>query len=301
MQRVLVLGATGMLGHVFFKQLGYSGQFEVAGTVRSRTGLEMAFTADERRCLYDGVDAEHFDSLIRVFGQVRPHAVLNCIGIIKQLPSAKDPMASLSLNALFPHRLARLCEASGSRLIHVSTDCVFRGDRGNYRESDTSDADDLYGRTKFLGELHGAHCLTLRTSVIGHELTNNVSLVDWFLSQNGRTRGYTKAIYTGLSTIEMAELLIRHVLPNERLNGLYQVSSTPIAKYDLLRLIAARYGKVIEIEPFAGVAIDRSLDSTRFREQTGYLPPAWPDMVARMYEHFRSEPCYHPKRQLFGL
>lgn len=280
--RVLVLGATGMLGHTLFKSLSATDGFDVSATARSLSGLEKWFAPGLIARAKGGVDADNFDSILRVLADLQPDVVINCIGIIKQLPVAKDPLISISINSLFPHRLALACKAAGARMIHISTDCVFDGTRGNYTEKDESNATDLYGRTKFLGEVYYPHCVTLRTSIIGHELKGGYGLIDWFLSQEGKVRGFTRAIYTGFPTVEIAKIIAKHVIPNKDVSGLYQVSSSPISKYDLLRLVAEIYGKRIEIEPNDDFYCDRSLDSSRFREITGYVPPSWEEMIKEM-------------------
>lgn len=289
-ERVLILGATGMLGHTLFRHLGNRRDLDVAATARDKEVISRWLAPDRLEQVYGNVDADNFDSITRVLDEVKPTVVINCIGIIKRLPIAKDPVVSISINALFPHRLATACKDAGARLIHISTDCVFRGDKGNYTEEDPSDADDLYGRTKFLGEVEYPHCVTLRTSIIGHELKGGYGLIDWFLAQEGRIRGFTRAIYTGFPTVEVANIITRYVIPNKGLSGLYQVSSAPISKYDLLRLVADRYGKRIEIEAYDGFRCDRSLDSTRFRKATGYVPPSWPEMIEDMWLDYRQ---YH--------
>lgn len=281
--KILILGATGMLGHTLLTSLAERRNYDVHATVRSPGKHSARFNPKLIAKIHGSVDADDFDSIQRVLTEVKPDIVINCIGIIKQLPIAKDPIVSISLNALFPHRLAEACKSVGARMIHFSTDCVFSGSKGNYTENDPSDADDLYGRTKFLGEVVYPHCVTLRTSIIGHELKRGSSLIDWFLAQEGTIRGFTKAIYTGFPTVELANIIAQYVIPNKELSGLYQVSSAPISKYDLLRLVAERYGKRIEIEPYDGFHCDRSLDSTRFRKTTGYVPPSWPDMIEEMW------------------
>jgi dTDP-4-dehydrorhamnose reductase len=214
---------------------------------------------------------------------VRPAVVINCIGLVKQLSQADDPLEALPINALLPHRLARLCDVAEARLVHISTDCVFSGKRGQYQESDLPDAGDLYGRSKLLGEVDSPH-LTLRTSIIGHELNSAHGLVDWFLSQQTSVKGFTRAVFSGLPTVELARVVRDHVLTNPELQGLYHVSSAPIAKHDLLHLVARTYDKQIGIEPDDRLVIDRSLDSTRFRERTGYEPPSWQQLVERMHQ-----------------
>lgn len=286
-KRVLVLGATGMLGHVLLRYLATRPEYEVHGTARSTRGLSEIFPPEQvARFRQGGVDALNFDSVMRALASFQPDIVINCIGLIKQVPIASDPLYAITVNAQLPHRLSLVSRTAGARMIHVSTDCVFDGQKGNYREDDCSTADDLYGKTKYLGEVNYPHCVTLRTSIIGHELKGGYGLVEWFLAQQGRVRGYTKAIYSGFTTIELARILADHVLPNNKLSGTYHVSSTNISKYDLLKLVAKRYQKRIEIEPSDSLVLDRSLNSSRFREITGYSPPAWADLVDKMYEDF---------------
>lgn len=287
-QTVLILGATGMLGHTLLEQLSKKENLKVLATARSHGCLEgIADTLGEK--IIANVDADNPDSILKALAEVKPAVVINCIGIIKQLATAKDPLTAITINSLFPHRLALACKVAGSRLIHVSTDCVFSGEKGNYTEEDFSDADDLYGRTKFLGEVDYPHCVTLRTSIIGHELQGCYSLIDWFLAQEGRVNGYTGAIYSGFPTVEMARIIADYVIPNPSLSGLYHVSSEPISKYELLRLVAENYGKQIEIAPFDDFSCDRSLDSRRFRSVTGYSPPSWREMVVSMNRAFQQK------------
>jgi dTDP-4-dehydrorhamnose reductase len=209
--------------------------------------------------------------------------VINCIGLIKQMGHlARDPLFSISLNSLLPHRISLICRAAKIRMIHISTDCVFSGKKGHYTENDPSDAEDLYGRTKFLGEVTYPHCITLRTSIIGMELKNRLGLIEWFLAQKGTIKGFRNAIYTGFTTDEIARIIARIIIPNPDLNGLYQVSSDPISKYDLLMLAKTAFRKEIDIQPDEEFRSDRSLDSTRFREATGYQPPSWQAMLTEM-------------------
>lgn len=279
--RVLVLGASGMLGNAMIRVLSEMTDWQVHGTVRSESA-KRAFQPDIARYLIAGVDVEQQDSLLQTFIQVRPEVVINCVGLIKQLADADDPLQAIPINALLPHRLARMCELSGARLVHMSTDCVFSGDKGSYLESDPSDAKDLYGRSKYLGEVAYPHSVTLRTSIIGHELQSAHGLVGWFLAQNGSCNGYTKAIFSGLPTVVLAQIVRDLVIPNAALSGVYHVSAKPISKYDLLKLIAAVYRKTIEISPSEQVVIDRSLDATRFREATGYVAPEWSELIETM-------------------
>jgi dTDP-4-dehydrorhamnose reductase len=243
--KVMVLGATGMLGNAVLRVFSSDARFVVSGTARSDT-TRRRLPKDLWDIVITGIDVEQHDSLVQAFAQIRPDVVINCVGVIKQLSAANDPLSALPINALLPHRLARLSAISGARLVHVSTDCVFDGTKGMYLESDRPNAYDLYGRSKLLGEVDYDNAITLRTSIIGHELHSASSLVDWFLSQEGSAKGYRHAIFSGLPTAELAMVIRDHVLPFPALRGLYHVSAEPIAKYDLLKLVAEIYGKRIE-------------------------------------------------------
>lgn len=290
--RVLILGATGMLGHALFFQLHKEQCLEVYGTVRNHHDIGRFFSLQQQERIQGGVDADNFDSIVRAVAAVRPDTVINCIGLIKQLPEANDPLVAIPLNAMLPHRLALLCKAAGSRLIHFSTDCVFDGIKGAYVEADSTSALDLYGRTKALGELEYPHCLTIRTSIVGHELKGKFGLVDWFLSQSDKVRGFTRAIYSGFPTVELCRIICEFVLPHPELKGIIHVSSSPISKYDLLMLVAETYGKEISIEPYDDFVVDRSLDSSSFTRNTGYQSPPWPELVAAMYRHYMESSLY---------
>ncbi|MGY2285383.1 dTDP-4-dehydrorhamnose reductase family protein [Pseudomonas gingeri] len=281
--RILVLGITGMLGCAVFRAFSSDPEHETWGTLRNSTGLKY-FPGTAQDNVVCGVDVLDQDALTAVFVQVRPDVVINCVGLIKQLADAKDPLTALPINAMLPHRLVRLCALSGARLVHISTDCVFSGRKGGYQESDLSDAEDLYGKSKYIGELHDLpNAVTLRTSIIGHELSSNCSLVDWFLAQDITVRGFSRAVFSGLPTAELARVIKDFVLPHPELNGLYHVSAEPISKLDLLSLIARQYGKSIEILPDADLVIDRSLNSERFTQATGYIAPTWPRLIELMH------------------
>jgi len=291
--RVLVLGGSGMLGHKLVQTL--QSRFEIWTTIRSAAdAYERAAICDRARVL-TGVDAHRFDTLVSAFEAARPAAVVNCIGIIKQLKAAKDPIESLTINALFPHRLAGLCRAAGARLIHISTDCVFAGTRGSYRESDAPDATDLYGRSKLLGEV-GAPALTLRTSIIGREMHGSTGLLEWFLSRaGGSADGYTHARFSGVTTTQLASTVGDVIERHPNLSGLYHVAGPPISKHDLLVMIRDAFGLRVDIRPRPEPAVDRSLDGSRFTAETGIAVPDWAAMVRALaadstpYEEWRHE------------
>lgn len=282
--KILVLGGSGMLGHRLWINLRK--EHEVWVTVRGDNNPFPDNPEFPEEFIRYRVDGLIFDEVTRALASIQPDLVINCIGLIKQMGHlARDPLFSISLNSLLPHRVSLICRTAKIRMIHISTDCVFSGRKGNYGESDQSDAEDLYGRTKFLGEVHYPHTVTLRTSIIGQELKNHLGLIDWFLAQTGPIKGFQKAIFTGFTTDELARIIMRYVIPNPKLSGLYHVSSDPISKYDLLMLARAVYRKDITILPEQDYFCDRSLDSTRFRQITAYEPPAWPEMMAKMASH----------------
>jgi dTDP-4-dehydrorhamnose reductase len=281
MLKVLVCGVTGMLGNAVFRVLSRSKEVETFGTQRQKS-LHPLFAPHDADKILMGIEAAP-DPFSTVLSEIKPDVVINCIGVVKQLTDAKNPLKILPLNSLFPHHLAGLCATSNARLIHISTDCVFSGSKGNYSEGDTPDARDLYGLSKFLGEVDAPNCITLRTSIVGHELgTQKHGLIDWFLSSEGQVKGFKKAIFSGLPTNELARVILKHVIPNPALSGLYQVAAAPIAKYDLLKIVAEVYSKKIEIVPDNDFAIDRSLNGSKFSRATGYVAPPWPDLIRDM-------------------
>lgn len=280
--KILVIGASGMLGSSIFRFLSQFSSYQVWGSVRS-SDSSLLFPKAMRSMIVSGVDVESSDSLIGLFSSVKPTLVINCVGLVKQLSVSKNALAAIPINSLLPHRLASMCEMVNARLIHFSTDCVFSGYRGMYTEGDIPDAQDMYGRSKLLGEVDYPHAITLRTSIIGHELSGTRSLVGWFLSQQGAVKGYRRAIFSGLPTVEIARLIHNHVIPHPEISGLYHVSADPINKFDLLEIVAKVYQKDIEILADNHLIIDRSLDSTRFRNATGFQPKSWPELVQAMH------------------
>jgi dTDP-4-dehydrorhamnose reductase len=283
--RILILGGDGMLGHQLL--ISYQQIHEVKVTLRRDLNDYASYGLFSSENSYTGIDVRNNDRLVEVFSDFHPEVVINAIGIIKQRSEAKDAIPSLEINALLPHRLALLCKATGARLIQLSTDCVFSGKKGNYTESDGSDAQDLYGKTKYLGELHEEHCVTLRTSIIGLEISRKKSLIEWFIAQHGTIKGFKKAIFSGFTTQEMSRIIddILHNHPD--ICGLYNVSSSPISKYDLLILLKKKLELDINIEPDESLVIDRSLDASRFQDVLGYRPPSWEDMLNELAQDIK--------------
>ena len=287
--KICILGSTGMLGHMLFSELLRQGH-EVFGTSRSPIRSEKLAPR-----ILSGVDAYDFTSVSDVLSRIRPAVVINAIGLIRHLPEGKEHLPCIKINAEFPHLLWRECRRLGAKFIHYSTDCVFDGKAGRpYVETDRPTATDVYGMTKYLGEVAGEGALTVRTSIVGPELRGKHSLLEWFLAQNGVVRGFTGAIYTGLPTSEHARILHEHILPRHEMCGLYHVAAMPISKYELLRIIAAVYEKNIKIVADDGVQEDKRLSSSTFNNLTGYTPPDWTDLVKSMsIAHRRALSCWN--------
>lgn len=280
-----------MLGHVMLAVLSESPNLEVIGTVRSSASIKRLSPALRSLCNVT-LDVDSQDQLTNLFATQQPDVIVNCVGLIKQLEQANNPLAVLPVNSILPHRLAELCKISGARLIHISTDCVFSGSKGNYLEEDLSDATDLYGKSKYIGEVFYPNTVTLRTSIIGHELNGNNALVEWFLSQNIPILGFTKAVFSGLPTVELSRVVRDYVLINKALSGVYHVASSPINKYELLSQIAHIYNKKIIISREDNFVINRSLNGSKFSQDTGYVPPSWPELILLMHNFFYTSGYY---------
>lgn len=279
--KILLLGANGMLGHKLYQRLGRD--HNVIGTIRGDFNSIAHFTIFNEETIVTGVDVTDHERVEHLLESAGPDVVINCAGVIKQTDEGKRVVPTLSVNSIFPHVLAEVSDRIGFRLITMSTDCVFSGARGMYTEVDKPDANDLYGMSKCLGELNAKKSLTIRTSIIGRELGTRHSLVEWFLSNRGGTvKGYTKAIYTGFPTVVFADIIAVIIENHTQLKGVWHISSDPINKFELLQLLNREYAADVTIEPDDTVAIDRSLDSSRFRTATAYQPPSWKAMIKHM-------------------
>jgi dTDP-4-dehydrorhamnose reductase len=282
--RILIFGGDGMLGHRLARS--WEPRHEVTVTLSRDSSAYAAVDALlARRRLYQ-VDVRQLGDVLDAVRRARPELVVNAAGIVKQRPTAEDAIRSIEVNALFPHRLAQVCGAAGSRLVHLSTDCVFSGKKGRYTEADPPDPKELYGRTKLLGEVVEPHCLTLRTSIIGLELCRNTGLIEWFVAQRGQVRGFRRAIYTGLTTAEMARA-IEH-LAGEGQHGLWHLASSPIDKYTLLAGLLRRLGRRdVQIVPDDGFECDRSLDGSALAARSSYKVPSWEAMLDELAADIR--------------
>jgi dTDP-4-dehydrorhamnose reductase len=290
--RWLIIGGDGMLGHQLLRS--WQARHEVRVTLRGSLPAYRSYGLFSAENVFAGVDIRDTDHLLRILGDYRPQVVVNAAGLIKQREAAKEVLPALEVNAIFPHRLRLLCQAVGARMVHLSTDCVFNGRRGNYTEQDPSDAEDVYGRSKALGEVGDAPCLTLRSSIIGLELKERKGLIEWFLAQRGRIKGFTRAIYSGVTTAEMARIIERVATQHLNLHGVWQVASEPINKFELLRILNGLLARRdVAIEPDDSFACDRSLNGTAFTRETGYRPPSWPEMLAELAQQIQTERCLH--------
>ena len=284
--RILILGGDGMLGHRLLRHL--EPRHEVTVTLRRELAAYRSYGLFTAANSVAGVDARDFQAVEAALAAAAPEAVVNCIGIVKQREEAKSPIPAIEINALFPHRLLEACRAVGSRLVHLSTDCVFSGRTGGYGEDDLPAPVDLYGRSKLLGE-PAAPALTLRTSIIGLELARKTGLVEWFLAQRGSVRGFRRAIYSGFTTLEMARVLERLLTAHPGLAGTWHLASQPISKYHLLDILARNLGSRVEVLPDDEFACDRSLDGSRLAAATGYRAPPWETMLAELADDVRRD------------
>jgi dTDP-4-dehydrorhamnose reductase len=284
--KILLLGATGMLGSQFLHQ-SLQRRHNMHVIIRNDALLKSRFPTLPLDTIHLLPDIKEFTLLESLIATIKPGVMVNCVGIVKQSELAKNAYESVAVNSYLPHFLAQLAEKYNLHLIHISTDCVFDGKTGNYTETDFSDATDLYGKSKYLGEVGSSHAVTLRTSIIGHELTKpTFGLLEWFLATEGTAYGFAKAIFSGVTTNELSKIILDEVIPKKLTGGVFQVAATPISKYDLIKLIAKEYGKTTQIVPSDTFVIDRSLNGHKFRKATGYEVPSWPVMIQDMHKDF---------------
>lgn len=281
--RILILGASGMLGHTLLFVLPQYG-FNVCGTVRCAKSVPKSLTNFDNVSLISGVDAYNLESIRNAIEMYAPDMVINCVGVVRQRAEGRNKKICIDINARLPHTLFDICQSTCCRIVHFSSDCVFDGREGKapYGEEDCPSAHDVYGMSKFLGELDVAPALTLRTSVIGHELSTQYSFLEWFLHAKGTVRGYSRAIFSGLPACEHARILAEYVVPHKNLHGLFHVAGSPISKFELLKLIAEVYAKDIKIIEDASVVENKTLAADAFCSTTGYVYPPWETLIATM-------------------
>lgn len=285
---ILILGASGLLGHAIFRVLNEDNNLSVYGSIRS-SDVNSFFPPECLNRLILCGDLADTRELTALVTKVQPNVVINCVSISKEMMKAGDSWHFIKYYSLLPQKLALICSKHCIRLIQISSDGVFSGESGCYKEDDIPDATDVYGASKLLGELTGKNHVTLRTSIIGHELKSKNSLLEWFLSQENHCKCYTKAIFSGFPTVVLAQIIRDVIIPARNLSGVYHVASKPISKFDLLTLVAKVYGKKIQIIPDDQCSIDRSLSAIKFQKETGYIAPSWLELVETMHSYELSE------------
>ena len=283
--KIIVLGANGLIGSTIFRVLSEVSDYIVHGTVRHKSHQSI-FPLAIASNIISNIDVLDDYAIADILHEYRPNVVINCVGLTKNRPNADSPLIVLPINSLFPHKLVKLSKLVGSRVIHISTDCVFSGSKGFYSESDYPDAPDLYGVSKSLGEVNYSNAITIRTSVIGHEKESSKGLLEWFLSQKSTCKGFNRAIFSGIPTVVLAKIIRDYILKDEGMTGLYHLAAEPIDKLSLLELIASIYNKNIKIWTDDSFVIDRSLNAEKFSQATGYITPSWDLMLREMYNDF---------------
>lgn len=285
--RILILGGSGMLGHRLWLYLPARFPDIYTTLHKDRNKYDKYNLFNNKKKVIDNIDAVDFSVVERVLDKIRPDVILNCIGITKRRDEINNMALCINLNSLFPHNLANWGEINKAKIITFSTDCIFDGKTGNYIEENLPSASDIYGKTKALGELRGTNTLTLRSSFIGPELFQGSELLEWFLAQTGPVKGFKNAIYSGLTTFELCRVVEKILVSYPQASGLYNVSSDPITKFDLLMLIKKEMDLSVEIVPDETFCCDRSLDSSRFRKEFNYIPPSWEVMVQELSAEFK--------------
>lgn len=286
--RILIAGASGMIGSTLFRVLSKNSNNQIYGLIR-KPNFESFYKDINRNYLIYRNNYVSADLMVNIFEEIRPDVVINCIGITKHLASSENPLEIIPINSLLPHQINALCRLIGARFIQISTDCVFSGVKGLYKEEDPPDALDLYGRSKVIGEVIDNHAITIRTSTIGPELCTNYGLFNWFLAQNQSCKGYKNAFFSGFPTNVLAEIIEKYVIERPDLRGLYHIASQPINKFDLLSLIRSKFKKDIELIPDSTIQIDRSLSGFKFSSETGFTSPSWIELIESMHTDFISK------------
>jgi len=283
--KLLILGANGLVGSTFTKYFFERPAYQTIAILRDYSKIKL-FNEKYHQNFSVINNILDFDETKKKLQGLRPDILINCLGITNKqnLVNSNQIENIININSVLPHRLQRICADLDVRLIHLSTDCIFSGNKGFYTENDIPDPIDLYGRTKLVGELDFENTLTIRKSVIGHELVSRKGLLEWFLHQNNSVQGYKDVFFSGLTVLELAKLIDKYIFPRTDLKGILNISGESISKFDLLKIISDIYNKSIEIIPNQSIKINRTLNSSRFNKLTGYKPNSWPVLIKSMYE-----------------
>lgn len=281
---IVVLGCSGMLGHKLMQTISESTDYHVYGTVRSMTSNRVTqIPRNKNTTVVSDIHADNLAPLKKLLAETHPVAIVNCIGIVKQLPEGSQPIPSIKINSLLPHQLAEMSREVGSRFFHFSTDCVYSGTKGFYSETDATDPQDLYGKSKAIGEVGGPGCFTIRSSIIGPELDSHLGLFEWFCLQRGKkVKGYRKALYTGFTTTAMSRILLMLIEKFPEMSGVWNVASDPISKYEILCKINKILNLGITVEEDQSYAMNRTLDGSKFKNATGFSSPSWDEMLTQL-------------------
>ena len=283
--KLLILGSNGLLGNTITKYFLDRPDFSTFSILRNKSKL-IYFKEKYHKnfLLIDNI--LDYDQTEKNIKSLSPDIIINCLGMTNKnhIINANNYEEFITVNSLFPYRLQRTCTELGARLIHFSTDCIFSGKKGFYNENDIPDPPDIYGRSKLLGELDFENTITIRKSVIGHELITKKGLLEWFLSQNNSVQGYKNAIFSGITVLELAKLIDKYLIPRDDLKGILNIAGELISKFDLLKIIANVYEKKIDIIPNELIKIDRSLNGSQFNKLTGYKVKSWPKLIKDMYD-----------------
>lgn len=277
--RILVFGGNGMAGHVIWRYLAEISNHEVWYTMRDKAVGPRALV----------LDVTDWTAVANTLTDIRPDVVINATGLLNE-DASRRLLDAICVNSVFPHQLARLGERMGFRLIHISTDCVFSGSRGNYTEQDVADGTTVYAKTKSLGEVtYGGH-LTIRTSIIGPELKDGIGLFHWFMKQKGEVRGYRMVFWNGVTTLELAKA-IEWVLQRPIAGLVHLAAPEKISKYQLLLWLKEAFSRdEVTIRPFDGITSDKSLVNTR--SDFTYAVPPYREALAELREWIRTHPGY---------
>jgi dTDP-4-dehydrorhamnose reductase len=287
-KKILVLGSTGMLGHVFYNALKQQTNYEVVDLV-FRNKL------NENSIICDVTDKYKLAAVIK---ELNPDIIVNCIGVLIK-GSTYNPANAIYINSFLPHYLVTLAVDCSARVIHVSTDCVFSGNKGEYLESDYRDANDVYGRSKALGELLGDNHLTIRTSIIGPEIkAAGEGLLHWFLKQEVSIMGYTEAFWGGVTTVELSKAIVAAI--DQNITGLIHLTNgEAISKFEMLQMFKTTFNRnSLTIESSEGKKINKSLKSER--KDFKYSVPSYAQMFTDMYNHMKDNELIYSKNYIFN-
>ncbi len=285
--KILIIGLSGMMGHKLFTYLQNQKCYDLYST--TTTNFEIKYPnfkiLNKKNIFYsEKQDINFFD---KIFSSVNPDIVVNCSAILNETSFSQNPIRYIEINSVYPHKISLLSEKYNFRFIHFSTDIIYDDKNKLSSENDEISINSIYATTKFLGEVTYNNSLTIRTSIIGHQLNGNSGLVEWFLNnENKSINGFSKVIYSGLTTTEMSKIFHKHIIPNNKLYGIINISSNPISKLDILQIIKKYYKIKTEIIDDKSIVSDRSLNFSLFKQKTGYSPPSWDLMIKEMSDDY---------------